>query len=91
LAVPSLSDNKLTLAFQFPLHQKKVATSKAKDLIGRLVEQVSGAKMSIECIVDKSIQPQVEVVAPVPLNEAEPDEHAQTISSIFGSTELLES
>lgn len=91
LATPSLSDDKLTLAFQFPLHQKKVAEGKAKNLIGRIVEDVSGAKMAIECVVDKSIQPKVEAVAPAPVNEPEPDEHTQTISNIFGGGELLES
>ncbi|MBI5906438.1 DNA polymerase III subunit gamma/tau [Candidatus Saccharibacteria bacterium] len=91
LAAPSLSDDKLTLAFQFPLHQKKVAEGKAKNLIGRIVEDLSGAKMAIECVVDKSIQPKIETVAPVPVNEIEPDEHTQTISNIFGGGELLES
>lgn len=91
LAVPSLEDGKLILAFQFPLHQKKVAISKAKNLIGRLIEETYGNKLVIECVVDKSILPQAESIAPARAEVAEPNEHAQTISNIFGGVELLES
>lgn len=92
LAVPSLAENTLTLAFQFPLHQKKVAEAKAKDIIGRLVEEVSGTKLAVECVVDKSIAPKPVAVSPTSaVQELEPNEQTQTISNIFGGAELLES
>lgn len=91
LAVPSLSGDKLTLAFQFPLHQKKVAEGQAKNLIGRLVEEVFGTRMAIECVVDKSIQAKAKTPAPVLISNPELDEHTQTINNIFGGGELLES
>lgn len=93
LATPDLSEGTLTLAFQFPLHQKKINASRVKDLIARIIEELTGAKIRLDCLVDKTIQP---VDQPVNTQAAvnqqlEVDEQAQTISNIFGGAELLES
>ena len=89
LAVPSLDGDKLTLAFQFPLHQKKISSPKATDLIGQLIEDASGAKLHIESVVDKSLQ---KVDDPVKATTTAPEDPAMaTISNIFGGGEVVES
>jgi DNA polymerase-3 subunit gamma/tau len=90
LAEPRLEDDKLVLAFQFPLHQKKLAQAKNLDLVGKIIEEISGAKLTVSCIVDKSVEP--EPARPAS-NPAEPDNNPslETISNIFGAAEMLES
>lgn len=89
LAVPSLDGNKLTLSFQFPLHQKKIASTKSIELIGRLIEQSSGSRLTVESLVDKSLQSLVS--QPKPKIDAVPDPSIQGINDIFGGGEVLES
>lgn len=86
LAEPRLSAGKLTLCFQFPLHQKKVSPVSQKQLIGRVLEQVSGAKLTIDCIVDKSA---FDKTAKTETSGTAAPLH--TISNIFGNAEVLES
>lgn len=91
LAEPRIEDNSLILAFQFPLHQKKLSIAKSKDLLGRIIEEVTGATPRIECIVDKSITP---LAAKKVLGATETSPTAgsmSTISNIFGGAEVLES
>ncbi len=88
LATPTFDENILTLAFEFPLHQKKIEQAKAKDIISKAIEKVSGQQVQIECIVNKRATSQPKKI--VDIVEPE-DESLQAINSIFGSTEVLES
>lgn len=91
LATPQFEDDKVVLAFQFPLHQKKLARAEARDLISKVVNGVTGQKLTIEAVVDKTKvnkaePPREEAPVPEPTDEA-----FGTISNIFGSAEVIES
>jgi len=79
LAKPQLEDGKLILGFEFPLHQKKLAQTKNKDLVSQIIEEVSGAKVVIESVVDKAEVEKTPSVQPF-----------NAISSVFGAAEVLE-
>ena len=92
LAVPTLSGDTLTLAFEFGLHQKKINQAAAKNLVASVIEDISGSKIAINCEVDKTIVRKAESEPPKDLYT--PDVEApslQNISNIFGSAEVLES
>ena len=91
LAEPRFEADKLTLAFQFPLHQKKAAQAKNIDALGKIIEDLAGTKLWIECIVDKDMQRQPKKTNSKSANTEPTDEYLQTINNIFGSTEVLES
>lgn len=87
LADPVFSDGVLTLRFQFPLHQKKLTLAKNKILISDLIEELTGCRVSIDCIVDKSA---FGPGRPTPVkNEPAPD-HLRSINNIFGPAEVVE-
>ncbi|OGL25719.1 DNA polymerase III, subunit gamma and tau [Candidatus Saccharibacteria bacterium RIFCSPHIGHO2_12_FULL_49_19] len=89
LAAPDLSGNRLTLRFQFPLHQKKINSPSAKNLVGSIIEDAFGVRLVIEAVVDKSA-PRHPVKAVSPSENGQGDE-LQSISNIFGAAEVLES
>lgn len=93
LAEPRLDNGTLTLAFQFPLHQKKVVRAESIDIVGSVIEEVSGVKLTIKCIVDKTATPTMLAPEPVvPKNIPDDSEIPMTtISDIFGGAEVLES
>ncbi len=99
LCVPSYSAGILTLAFEFPLHQKKVENIKNKEALGKILEEVSGSNVRIETVVDKSAfssdrigEPQPELTPESFTKPADgPNEHLKTISNIFPAAEVLES
>ena len=86
LAEPTLNAERLNLAFPFALHQKKVKEAKLSQIIVRLIEEISGAKVVISCVVDRELtekrRPDLEAPAITDL---------KTINNIFGSAEVLES
>lgn len=87
LAEPKLTNGGLELAFQFSLHQKKVQEARHMKLIARIIEELSGAKLVIKCSVDKGLaEKRIPRTAEL---DSMPD--LRTISSIFGSAEVLES
>lgn len=91
LAEPRLENHKLTLAFRFPLHQKKITQSKNLDLIGRIIEETCGAKVELACEVDKTLsQAAAEPVDKPPTGGREKADPLQSISNIFGAAEVLE-
>lgn len=90
LAEPRIEETQLVLAFQFPLHQKKVAQAKNTDLVARLVEEVSGCRLNIKCVIDKQLKRTPEDGLPAkPVSKT--NEPIKAISNIFGSAEVLES
>ncbi|HVX58120.1 MAG TPA: DNA polymerase III subunit gamma/tau [Candidatus Saccharimonadales bacterium] len=92
LATPEVDSGKLTLAFQFPLHQKKVNEAENKALIGQIVAQVTGQEMAIDSVVDKSKKPTAKPAEKKEKTVIKPaDESLGTISNIFGNAEVLES
>lgn len=95
LAQPSMVEGTLVLAFQFPLHQKKVSQAKNLDIIGKAIEDTAGIKLRINCIVDKNVLPppiKESVIPKADLPQSEKNNSPlKTISNIFGAAEVLES
>jgi len=84
LAVPSYGDGKLTLAFEFPLHKKKLQQTKNKTLIIDIIDGLCGEKVLVESVVDKTLKRQPEPAAP----SVESPLHS--ITNIFGTAEMIE-
>jgi DNA polymerase III subunit gamma/tau len=83
LAKPSYKDGTLSLAFQFPLHQKKLNQAKNKEMVAKLIAEVSGNQISIESVLSESretVEPEADA-RPAALG---------TISQIFGNAEVME-
>ena len=81
MAKPALVDQKLTLTFKFAFHQKQVSESKNLKLISDVVKRYSQVPLSIVCITAvRATSPPEESNSPV-----------ETINSIFGGSEVLES
>ncbi len=91
LAEPRLADDGLTLAFQFPLHQKKINQAKSLELVGRLVEETCGTKLAVHCVVDKKLQVSLPKLVKEDTQSPAADPSLQAISNIFGPAEVLES
>lgn len=91
MAEARLEGNKLTLAFAFPFHQKRLNEKAHRQLLSKIIKEVCGQTVSVECTVDKAAkaQPAQDVKAPAPAKAAGDDLSA--ISNIFGGAELLES
>jgi DNA polymerase-3 subunit gamma/tau len=85
-AVPRFDGEKLELVFSFPLHQKKVAKAENLGMIGDYIERLTGQRVEIECVVEK-LPTSTQKAQPT---TKKPEEH-NTISSIFGSAEVIES
>lgn len=88
MSTPSVNANKLTLAFSFAFHQKRVSDAKNKKIISDIIYDITGQKMQIECILsDKKSRK-----APVdkPKQDPQSKEALEDISSIFGGGELME-
>jgi DNA polymerase-3 subunit gamma/tau len=83
LAKPIYEDGVLVLNFQFPLHQKKLDQSNNKQLVAKLIEEVSGAIVVIESVVNKTDNQTL-------VNVTQTDESLNTINNIFGASEMLE-
>lgn len=84
IAKPSVDGTHLTLAFEFPLHQKKINAAKSKRLVSDIIAELTGSELDISCVVDKEqFKKETSAVKDTPKTE--------TISNIFGSAEVLES
>jgi DNA polymerase III subunit gamma/tau len=84
LAVPEYHNGKLTLNFQFPLHQKKLEQAKNKHMVAKLIESICGSKIDIDCVVNKKMLRKN--------TDKKPAEKLPigAISNIFGSAEVIE-
>jgi DNA polymerase-3 subunit gamma/tau len=87
MAVPKYEDNTLTLYFAFPFHQKRLEEGKNKQLVQELIQEYVGTAISLKCIVDK----QVAASQPEAAEPAVDSDPLETISNIFGPSEVLES
>lgn len=88
MAKPSFGRNKLTLAFVFAFHQKKLGDNKNRQLLQDIIAQVTGANVSVECVLDKTVEPAPAMTKPeVKVASAV---NLETISNIFGGAEIVE-
>lgn len=86
MAVPVMDENTVTLKFKFAFHQKKINDAKPKQLIAQAIQDLTGKKVAVQCIVEESVAPTPEPAAP-----KAPSPGIETVSNIFGGAEVLES
>lgn len=93
MAKPYASSDELVLAFEFPLHYKKVNQPKNLSLISQQLKNVLGSQLTIKCQVDKNLANQKTQIVTDSASKPPGEEvtNFQTLKSIFGSVELLES
>jgi DNA polymerase-3 subunit gamma/tau len=89
MAVPIFHDDKVTLCFKFPFHQKRISDAKNRQTIIDIIEQVTGKRVSLDCILDKAAENTLTAVPVKP--KPKENEPLDTISNIFGGGEVLES
>ena len=82
------SENVLELSFAFAFHKSRLSEPANRQLLLSTIEQLTGRKMTIECILDKTVIPEKTDPQPVivPTNDS-----LSTINNIFSGAELLES
>jgi DNA polymerase III subunit gamma/tau len=81
LAEPTYTGGRLTLNFQFPLHQKKLEQAKNKSLVQKIIEEVCSERLSIESVLTKRTGPSTAIERPAELS---------SINNIFGNAEVIE-
>lgn len=91
MAVPIFYEDKLTLCFKFPFHQKRLSEAKNSQIIIDIIEKVSGKRVSLDCVLDtppqgKAMTAKKPEITPMPSS----NEALDTISNIFGGGEVLE-
>ena len=84
-----VDENNLQLNFSFAFHQKRISENTNKQVISRILHQLTGKPIEIECLHVKDSKKTQEAVKKTP--PAKKDESIDTISNIFGGGELLES
>lgn len=88
MATPMFDENKLTLCFSFPFHQKRMNEAKNKQIMSDIIKTELGYAVEIVCIADKNLS--ITPPAPQPDPTPAPTTPLDTISNIFGSAEVLE-
>jgi DNA polymerase III subunit gamma/tau len=82
------TDGELKLLFGFAFHQKRGSEPANKDKLAKIIKELTGRGVKIECLLDKAAKPPK--TSPAKVNQSPPAD-LSTISNIFGSAELLES
>jgi DNA polymerase-3 subunit gamma/tau len=88
MAQPTFEPGKVTLAFAFAFHSKRINDVKNKRIISDVIAQQTGSAVEIICVHDKTAHP---VTASLTTNATEhlPDASLIAINTIFGGGELL--
>ena len=88
MAKAEVHEDTLRLTFAFAFHRKRLDESANRQKLMKIIEDMTGQNINLECVVDKAAKPQ-----PIPKDAAKTEEAAglSTISNIFGGGELLES
>lgn len=87
MAEPHLEGNTLRLDFAFAFHKKRLNESGNRQKLMDIIEDMTGKKLSIECLISESAA----TTPPAEAEATEPDAGLSTVSNIFGGGELLES
>jgi DNA polymerase-3 subunit gamma/tau len=100
MATPMWSGDELTLVFGFEFHRKRIDESKNKQVLHKIIKDVTGADVSINCILQNKSdnkKPKKDDDEPTNGNSSADDSKKQienpdleNISNIFGSAEVLE-
>ncbi len=86
MARPEFLNDKVRLTFGFAFHQKRVNEAKNKAVVSKVLGNVLGHEVELECLFDKNSKPEPVVAAPKAAGGT-----IDAISNIFGGGELLES
>lgn len=87
IALPTFTNDEITLGFSFPFHQKRFNEPKTRQLISDIIYKQTGKKMTVTCVLSKKTS-SASKTASAPM---EPTEDVLTsISNIFGDAEVLE-
>lgn len=85
---PQLEADQVVLAFEFAFHQKRLNEAKNRQIVSDLLSAQMGRAIGLSCIVDANAKmPAPTASSPTPAAATPLD----TISNIFGATEVLES
>jgi len=88
MAEPDFSEaGKLRLGFAFAFHQKRLNEAANREKLAVIIQELTGQPVEIEGFHDKDATPAQPQIEPEPLA----NDSLETVSSIFGSAELLES
>jgi DNA polymerase-3 subunit gamma/tau len=87
MAEAELTGDTLKLSFTFGFHQKRLSETDNKKRLVVIIENMTGQKVNIECVVDKSAHANASVAPKAIANESSAG--LSTISNIFGGGELL--
>ncbi len=88
MATPTFDADKLTLAFSFGFHKKRLDDPKNKQMLLAVIHDVTGTNVTLECVVEHADEPKEIVQKPV--GKPEENKDLQAISNIFGSAEVIE-
>lgn len=82
LAEPEYDNGVLTLKFRFSLHQKKLSSLENRDMVAKIIKQVSGQNVTVRAVLseEEATESIVEAV----------NQPVSAINSIFGGAEVLE-
>lgn len=94
MATPIFEQDKLTLTFEFPFHQKRINEAKNKQVLADIIRQSTGMSVQVHCVVQpKQASPkgadkrkQTSETKPKQSN----NQSLNTIASVFGDAEVLE-
>ena len=92
MANPVFTEDGVELQMKFAFHQKRLNEVKNKQIVARFIKQITGSDISVECTYNKDATPGVVAATPgahIPQPVAQ--ETMQTISSIFGGGEVMDS
>ena len=88
MAQPALDGDTVTLSCQYPFHQKRLKENKNRQILADLLTAQLGRPVAVDCVINKAANSSpAKVAAPQPTESPALD----TISNIFGATEVLES
>lgn len=91
LAKPQQAEDGLVLAFEFPLHQKKISTAENINILKNIIEDVCGLGVKIRCVVEKEAFQKNDTYPSGGDTVSPSNTRMQAISNIFGPAEMLES
>ena len=88
MAEPMWEGDKLTLVFNFAFHQKRLDESKNKTIIRDILYEQTGHGITLNCVVEK--KPTDKPTKAKPADKDASGDPLETITNIFGDTEVLE-
>lgn len=90
MARPDFTPGRVSLIFGFAFHQKRANDAKNKKILTAILEEITGARIAVDCHYDKTVTPPAPAVTPPAILPTESTGAALgAISNIFGGGELL--